>query len=359
MLGIIGPNGSGKSTLLRLIGGVGKPDEGFVSANGRIGALFDLGAGFHPELTGRDNIYIAGVIAGLTRRQITERFDEIVSFAEMEDFLDNPLRTYSSGMKLRLAFAVAVNIDPDILLIDEVLSVGDLSFQNKCLKRIRQYKKNGCTVLLVSHDTEQVLQLCDEVIWIKKGRVKSKGMPPQVIQDYRSEVSKETRKRTPTTSFEDTANNDTGLKLNENRFGSLEVRITGVRLIGKSGMQENELNIGDPLRIEIDFQSDLPVKDPIFGATITNRDGTICCEMMTAQNPDDSAKSIRKGTIVLDITRLDLIGGEYYINTGIYKKDWEYAYDFHCNVYPLRIMSDSYGKGYIVPPHTWHFKNRR
>src|SRR5438132_13144083 len=161
MVGVIGPNGAGKSTLLRLIGGVGRPDKGTIRVHGQIGALLDLGTGFHPELTGRENVFVSGVIAGLTRREVAQRFDSIVAFAELQQSIDSPLRTYSSGMQMRLAFAVAIHTEPEILLIDEVLAVGDLAFQRKCLQRIAQFKAEGCTILLVSHDATLIQQLCD------------------------------------------------------------------------------------------------------------------------------------------------------------------------------------------------------
>lgn len=183
-IGLIGDNGAGKTTLLRLIGGVGKPDEGVISIKGRIGALLDLSAGFHPELTGRENVFIGGVIGGLTRRQVEKRFDDIVAFAEFEEFIDSPLRTYSNGMKMRLAFAVATHIEPDILLIDEVLAVGDRAFQQKCLDRIKQFKNEGCTILLVSHEMALIEKLCDEVILLKSGRIASRGPAGDVVRQY-------------------------------------------------------------------------------------------------------------------------------------------------------------------------------
>jgi lipopolysaccharide transport system ATP-binding protein len=358
MAGIIGPNGSGKSTLLRLIGGVGRPDEGSISVKGKIGALFDLGAGFHQNLSGRDNIYISGVVAGLTRRQISRRFDEIVSFSELEHFLDNPLRTYSSGMKMRLAFAVAANIDPEILLIDEVLSVGDLSFQSRCLERIQQIKQRGCTVLLVSHDIDQVKRFCDSVIWIKEGLLKRHGSPPEVIQAYAEEMLHETIKRTPLRSLEEAENNGTFLKLKENRFGSLDVEIVGIRLFGSGGTQVDEIHIGDPLRIEIDFKSNVPTVDTIFGVTITRPDGEICCEITSENNRLRLTGSRRQGTMVLGISRMDLIGGDYFIDVGIYQKDWEYAFDYHWHVYPLRMLPDASNKGLFIPPYNWYWKDR-
>ena len=184
MLGIVGANGSGKSTLLRLIGGIGRPDEGFVRTSRRIGAMLDLGAGFHPDLTGRENVFVNGVICGLTRRQVAERFDSIVSFAELEEFIDNPIRTYSTGMQMRLGFAIAVHADPEVLLIDEILSVGDHSFQRKCFDRIAQFKAQGCTIIFVTHDTETVCELCDEAIWLNGGRLMVHGHPEEVVDRY-------------------------------------------------------------------------------------------------------------------------------------------------------------------------------
>jgi len=184
MAGLIGHNGAGKSTLLRLIGGVGKPDEGNVSTHGRIGALLDLGAGSHPDLTGRDNVFLSGVIAGLTRHEVASRFDSIIAYAELEEFIDNPLRTYSSGMQLRLAFSVAVHTDPDILLIDEVLSVGDAAFQKKCLQSIKEFKANGCAILLISHEMDKIREMCDEVYWLNEGNTVAHGAAEQICAQY-------------------------------------------------------------------------------------------------------------------------------------------------------------------------------
>jgi lipopolysaccharide transport system ATP-binding protein len=184
MVGIIGANGSGKSTLLRLVGGIGRPDSGRAEAYGRIGALLDLGSGFHPDLTGRENTIVTGVLSGLTRRQVRERFDSIVAFAEVEEFIDNPMRTYSTGMQMRLAFSTAVHTDPDVLLIDEILSVGDIAFQRKCLDRIAQFKASGCAILLVSHEGSVIQDLCDEAIWLNAGRLMAQGPPADVVGRY-------------------------------------------------------------------------------------------------------------------------------------------------------------------------------
>jgi lipopolysaccharide transport system ATP-binding protein len=184
VVGVIGANGSGKSTLLRLIGGVGRADRGYVKVSQRISGLLDLGTGFHPELTGRENVFVNGVISGLTRREVTQRFDEIVAFAELESFIDNPIRTYSSGMQMRLGFAIAVHARPELLLIDEILSVGDRSFQGKCLDRIARFKAEGCTILIVSHDTGQICEFCDEAIWLNHGRLMLHDAPKTVAERY-------------------------------------------------------------------------------------------------------------------------------------------------------------------------------
>ena len=183
-VGLIGANGSGKSTLLRLIGRVGRPDTGRIEVTGRIGALLDLGAGFHPDLTGWENAILGGIINGLTRKQVFARLDSIVSFAEVAEAMDNPIRTFSSGMQMRLAFSLAVHTEPSVLLIDEVLSVGDTSFQQKCLERIHEIRASGCSILLVSHDPTTIEEFCDEAIWLNEGRLAGSGKAPNVLRDY-------------------------------------------------------------------------------------------------------------------------------------------------------------------------------
>ncbi|HWW86652.1 MAG TPA: ABC transporter ATP-binding protein [Vicinamibacterales bacterium] len=184
MVGVIGANGSGKSTLLRLVGGIGRPDSGRIEVRGRVGALLDLGSGFHPDLTGRENLLVSGILSGLTRRELLTRLDTIVAFAEVEEFIDNPIRTFSTGMQMRLAFSIAVHTEPEILLIDEVLSVGDIAFQHKCLERIEHFKDSGCSILLVSHEASVVQELCDEAIWLSAGRLMAEGPPEEVVRQY-------------------------------------------------------------------------------------------------------------------------------------------------------------------------------
>src|SRR5438876_7035307 len=192
--GVIGRNGSGKSTALKLVAGITKPTSGAVRVSGRISALIELGAGFHPEISGRENVFINGIMLGLTRREIQQRFDEIVEFAELRDFIDAPVKTYSSGMYMRLGFAVAINVDPDVLLVDEVLAVGDEGFTHKCLDKFGEFKRRGTTVLLVTHSLGLVERFCDEALWLDAGKVRGEGDPKRVVDAYLMDVERSEEK---------------------------------------------------------------------------------------------------------------------------------------------------------------------
>jgi len=356
-VGIIGHNGAGKSTLLRLIGGVGLPDKGVIWTQGRIGALLDLGAGFHPDLTGRENVFISGVIAGLTRRKVAERFEAIVNFAELEAFIDNPLRTYSTGMQMRLAFAVAAHIDPDILLIDEVLAVGDVAFQRKCLDRIARFKSNGCTILLVSHDATLVKGLCDEAVWLRQGQVAAQGAAEVVVGQYTAEMTAETRRRTPVTQPVLRTADGSELQINKNRFGSLEIEIKTAHLLDSLGNPVSELESGEPLQVQIEYDAPRPVAAPIFSVTVSREDGFICYDTSTVVAGLEVPELQGQGKISLHLQRLDLIGGTYYLDVGIYERNWTYAYDYHWHVYPLLVHSPLGEKGVLRPPHFWQLDN--
>src|SRR3954451_4390770 len=187
-LGVIGRNGSGKSTLLKLVAGITKPSTGSVEVRGRISALIELGAGFHPEISGRENVFINGIMLGLTKREVTKRFDEIVEFAEMKDFIDAPVKTYSSGMYMRLGFAVAIHVDPEVLLVDEVLAVGDEGFTHKCLDKFAEFRRRNKTILLVTHSLSMVERFCDEALWLDAGRIKGSGDPKRIVGAYLTDI---------------------------------------------------------------------------------------------------------------------------------------------------------------------------
>lgn len=351
MLGIIGHNGAGKSTLLQLIGGVGYPNEGRVKRRGRIGALLDLGAGFHSDLTGRENVFVTAIVAGLTRREVARSFQSIVEFAELEAFVDNPVRTYSTGMQMRLAFSVAVHTRPDVLLVDEFLSVGDIAFQAKCLARIAQLKEQGCAIVLISHDAEQVQELCDRALWLRKGQVVAYGKPEAVVGQYVAEMRSETQQRTPIRPPQLTKAG-MELRVHENRFGSLEAEITDVRLLPTS-----EIHSGDALSIEIEYLSSQLISAPNFGVSISREDGEACFDTSISAKELSLPSIHGQGKTTLRLDRLDLSGGKYFINVGIYEKHWDYAYDYHWHVHQLTISSSTRGKGILYPPHHWEAAN--
>lgn len=352
MLGVIGHNGAGKSTLLQILGKVAYPNEGQIQTYGRIGALLDLGAGFHGDLTGRENVFVTAIVAGLRRREVARRFDQIVEFAELEGFIDNPVRTYSTGMTMRLAFSVAVHTDPDILLVDEFLSVGDIAFQNKCLDRIAQMKARGCAIVLVSHDANQVGRLCDRALWLKQGTVMAYGEPTIVVGQYTTEMQTKTQQLTPNRPPQKTKSGQE-LQTQKNRFGSLEVEITEVRLSPLATLES-----GNTLSVEIDYQSNGSPESAIFSVSITQENGDLCLDVDTLEMGIPSIRLQQQGTLKLTIKRVDLGSGKYFVNIGIYEQDWSYAYDYHWHVYPLIVSSQTSSKGILQPPMRWEIASK-
>lgn len=255
--GVIGSNGSGKSTLLKCLTGILYPEKGNVKINGRVSALLELGAGFHPELSGRENVYMNGAILGLTKKEINARFDDIVDFAGLPDFIDTPVKNYSSGMFVRLGFAVAAHVEPDVLLIDEVLSVGDESFQRKCAEKIEQFRRDGRTIVFVSHGLSQVEQLCETVAWIDKGDLKMVGPSGEVISAYSGQSHGSVRME-----------GELGA-----RWGSGDAEITSVKLLGADGQPLDVLTTHDPLTIAIDFKTLRPLQDIVVNMRIDTLNG--------------------------------------------------------------------------------------
>ncbi len=322
--GIIGTNGSGKSTLLRLVGGIGTVDRGHIHVAGRIGALLDLGSGINPDLTGRENVIVAGVLSGLTRREVLRRFDDIVAFAELEKFIDNPMRTYSSGMQMRLAFAINVHTDPDVLLIDEVLAVGDASFQHKCLERIKQFKANGCSLLLVSHGLTIVQQLCDDVVWLNKGQLMAHGAVNEVAKQYQAHVGhamepEPTGAPAPTfvdlvpAAFAVAAPPDPSADAATN---ALSGRILQVSLLDATGHPFTTFPTGQALHVAIDF--DQPAQSPPepIAVRIVREDGLLCCDVVSdqAHGPPSAPWAGGPARITFVFDRLDLNSGHYSVD---------------------------------------------
>jgi lipopolysaccharide transport system ATP-binding protein len=360
-VGVIGANGSGKSTLLRLIGGVGRPDTGQIVVDGRLGALLDLGAGFHPDLTGRENAILAGILNGLTRREVLHRLDSIVAFAEVESAFDNPIRTFSSGMLMRLAFSVAVHADPDILLIDEVLSVGDIGFQRKCLDRIAQFKEAGCAILLVSHEASIVESFCDKAIWLSAGRLILQGPADEVVGQYAihmrgslasspESASEQTLAAAGSTPIAASATPDS-LPAQGQRFGSMELEIEQVRILDGGGRPVEEVASGEPLRIDMTYIAHQNLAGPIFCSRILREDGLFCYDLHSEF--EDSLTVNGPGRISLFIDRLDLNTGRYVIEVGCYARDWAYSYDYQYGVGAVVVIGRGKKDAILNVPYRW------
>ena len=353
MVGIVGANGAGKSTLLRMVGGVGRPSAGRVRVTGRMGALLELGSDFHHELTGRENAVIGGIVAGLTRREVLARMDSIVDFAELDDFIDSPVRAYSAGMMLRLAFAIAVHTDPEVLLIDEVLAVGDAAFRRKCIDRIAQFRRDGCAILLVTHEAQIAVQLCDSAVWLSKGAVMQAGPAEAVVLEYLASTAAETRRRTPLDWPTRVTADGAELQMFATRFGSMELEVTDVRLLDSTGFRCRQLRRGESLRVEIDYRTEQVLASPIFSVQIRQESGAVLFDG-SIQGQQLGMDTVRgPGSVAVTFERLDLNNGLYHVDVGVYRQDWAYAYDYHWHVYDLNVLSIGPGKGVVNPPHNW------
>jgi lipopolysaccharide transport system ATP-binding protein len=336
--GIVGRNGSGKSTMLKLIAGIGKPTAGSVRVQGRVSALIELGAGFHPEISGRENVYINGLMLGLSRREIAGRFDEIVRFAELDEFIDAPVKTYSSGMYMRLGFAVAINVDPDVLLVDEVLAVGDEAFTHKCLDKFAEFRRRGRTILLVTHSLELVTRFCDQALWLDSGVVKAEGDPKRVIDAYLMDVARaenqelagganpksqipnpesqtDPESRIPNPDAEPTDM----FKAEEGRWGSREVEITTVEMIGASGQPAHLFKSGERVDIRLHVRANQRVNDFAFGVGIFNADGVCCYGTNTHIEGASPSELAGEGMVILTIESLDLVDGTYKLDVAVHR----------------------------------------
>jgi lipopolysaccharide transport system ATP-binding protein len=324
-VGIIGPNGAGKSTVLKLISRIIEPTSGEIEVNGRIGALLELGAGFHPDLSGRENIYLNGSILGLGRAEVNERLDDIVAFAELERFIDMPVRHYSSGMYVRLGFSVAVHTDPEILLIDELLAVGDAAFQRKCLDKIDELRRRGVTILFISHSADTVRSLCSRAIWLDEGHMIADGSAEAVVARYLDRTWSEEKK-------------DTSLEAqSERRWGSGQVRITEVRLLNGQGQEKQRFHVGEPLTVEIQYKAERLVERPVFGLAIHRSDGTHITGPNTKFDGQELPPVRGQGVVRYTVASLPLLEGRYFISVAVHDWDDTEMYDYHDRLYPLRV----------------------
>lgn len=352
-VGLIGHNGAGKSTLLRLVAGVGEPDEGTITSRGRMGTMFELGTGFHPELTGRENAMLSGVIAGLTRREVRRRMPDVVSFAELEDFIDAPMRAYSTGMQARLAFSIATHIDADILLIDEVLAVGDLAFQRRCLDRLQGFRRRGLTMLLVSHDPDLLADLCDEVLWLQDGRLVASGPPHEIGEQYTAAMSERARMFTPEDLPVVRTPEGVELRPKENRLGTQEARVAGVRLLDRRGIPVSRIQSGGSLAVEVEAEAPPALGAINLSISLEREDGTMCLDVATDVEPTKGDRRWAR----LELPRLDLAGGQYGFSVGLYDLEWARTYDYHWRAYPLSVEGEEVA-AVLDPPRAWVLNER-
>ena len=300
--GIIGPNGSGKSTLLKCLAGILAPDSGSITMNGRMSALLELGAGFHPDLSGRENIFLNGAILGMSRAEVTTKFDQIVDFSGLESFIDTPVKNYSSGMVVRLGFAVAINVDPDILVVDEVLAVGDLSFQQKCLEKINDMRSAGQTIILVSHGLSEVSQMCDSVAWIAGGRVAEIGKASVVVDDYTNSTRGTVRRE----------NSMSGA-----RWGSGEVIFSDIRLLDSDANPESRFQTYGPLYLRCFLKSEQPVPGLSVQVRINHINGVELWRSSTYRMGFEIPMFESETVFQLNIPDLNLLEGTYDISAAI------------------------------------------
>ena len=315
--GLIGENGSGKSTLLKCMARILRPEEGSIRLDGKVSALLELGAGFHPELSGRENVFLNGAILGLSQKELQRKFDEIVSFAGLEQFIDQPVKNYSSGMYVRLGFSVAINVDPDVLLVDEVLAVGDEVFQRKCNEKFADLKARGKTIVLVSHSMTHVHNICDTVAWLDHGRVKMIDAARKVVDEYVGNVQ-----------LDRTVDGESGGE----RWGSGEARVESVELLNAAGVRVTQLHTGDAATIRLHYRFDEPVDKPVFGITIQTIDGTHVSGPTTRDADEVPDRLFGGGHVDLTFDRLMLLPGTYDVNVSLQDYSCLHPYDFRHKV---------------------------
>ncbi len=343
-VGLVGRNGSGKSTALKLTTGIFRPTNGRVIIGGRVSALLELGAGFHPDLTGRENIFLNGSLLGLSKAYIESKFDDIVAFSELSDFIDMPVKHYSSGMYMRLGFSVSIHVDPEILIIDEILAVGDSLFQIKCIDRIYEMKERGVTILLVSHNLEMMRRLSTNLVWLEKGEMQAVGPTEEVAELYAASghVAEPSSKLwLQNKDFE--------------RFGNGEVEITAVHMYDAQNQERNEFQTGQPLIVEMHYIAHRPVEDPEFGLAIHTQDGVVITSPNNRQAQMNMGTIMGEGVVRYRIDKLPLLPAKYTMTVAVHDSRMSFTYDYHKEAYPFRVMvggTEAYW-GIVDIPATW------
>jgi ABC-type polysaccharide/polyol phosphate transport system ATPase subunit len=367
--GVIGENGSGKSTLLKLVAGITRPTRGSLSVDGRVSALIELGAGFHPEISGRENVSINGIMLGLTRREVERRFDAIVDFAELREFIDAPVKTYSSGMYMRLGFAVAIHVDPEVLLIDEVLAVGDEAFTRKCLDKIAEFHRRGKTILFVTHSLGLVEKMCDDVLWLRHGRTADRGDPKRVVDAYLTYVAageEALLQAQPATTAALATTPDepapqaapgepapaTGYR--PGRWGGREIEIRAVRLLDARGRERRVFVPGETVTLALSVRAREPVTDFVFGVGLYSADGSCVYGTNTDIEGFVPRRAEGEAEVRLALEGLSLVEGTYLLDLAAHRRDGT-PYDYLRGLHSFRVKSRVKDVGLYRPLHRWSF----
>jgi ABC-type polysaccharide/polyol phosphate transport system ATPase subunit len=334
-LGVIGSNGAGKSTLLSLLTGTIHPTSGRIKTHGQISSLLELGAGFHPDLSGRENVFLYGAIMGLSRKQMQDRFDAIVSFAELEEFIDQPVKHYSSGMYVRLGFAVAVEVDPQILLIDEVLAVGDSTFQKKCLDKMREFREQQKTMLIISHDLQTIQKVSDRILLLDHGKIIGLGEPEAVVGAY------------------DGLNRKRHAETFQREWGTGKVRITSVEFENDAGQKSDTFQWGGALNAVVHYRAEARIEHPVFGFSIADNNGRV----VHGNNTQIEGVSIPviegDGVLRLRLEDLSMAQGNYLFSFSAHSSDHKENYHRMDNCFPIVIESSKQFEGYTYMPSSW------
>jgi lipopolysaccharide transport system ATP-binding protein len=343
MVGLVGVNGSGKSTLLRLASGVVAPSSGSVASGGRVAGILSLGDGFHPLLSGRENALTAAILAGMRRQEAVERLPSMLAFSELAEAVDDPIRTYSAGMFVRLAYAVAAHVDADILLVDEALAVGDLAFSSKCLDHLDRLRRSGTTILLASHDLDVVRRSCDRVAWIDAGVLRAVGDPNSIVDDYQRSSHEATRAMTPAD------------RAASGRLGSGDVEVDDVQVADAHGRPADTISSGSAMTIRCSVRSRSTVTAALISISIHGRSGDTVLDLAHPVTFRADGKPI---VVSVDVDRLDLATGEYSIAIGAHAPEFVHAYDYRWSAASITVVGVTAASSY-VPPHRWRAETER
>lgn len=353
-VGLIGHNGCGKSTLLKLMTKIIYPDSGSIKIDGRISSLIELGAGFHPDMSGLENIYTNASIFGLTKKEIDRRIDTIIEFSELEEFIENPVRTYSSGMYTRLAFSVAINVDADVLLVDEILAVGDAAFQAKCFEKMMEIKSKGTTIVIVSHSLSQVERICDRSIWIDGGKIRMQGEPNEVHPKYMEYMG---RKRRPLPN-KDTPKKDKPKDTTTNSTNTPKefcAEITKAELIGEENSTSGKYRSGEKVTLKISYKADPDkVKEGVLIGLSFRNNKVNCYGTNTQRERIENIQLKDHGEILCTIDKLNLVKGDYWIDIAIRGMDM-FAYDYKAKAVRFTVYSTVDEVGIAKLDHSWTF----